>query len=427
MKVLQIANGDFFSTYGGGQVYVKNLVDEMINQGMDVVVFSFVNKPLKEIEKKKYRSIGLYEIKDQDETDIKKLIEEIKPDVIHVHAQKALISKICNTLSVPCIITAHHGGIVDPAGTLMTYKDQIRTTPICHDSSLPDVLKNTKGGLFFYPILKRIPLSWRLKLGRILKRFPFIYFIIPIGTASLSVDRKMEEWKEITENVDLVLAPSNAIAEAMTLNGLPENKIRIVPHGIPILHSSSLLLPVNIVNRPVKFFCVGRICYIKGVHVLLKAFTQLDKTKCELHLIGAVDNKYASKLMRKYKSQENVIFHGKITPEKLVNEILKYDVLVHPTICMEIYGLNIAEALSVGKPVIATRCGGAEMQITDGVNGLLVEPNDVVALQEAMKWVVEHPHEVKEMSEEAPKGVVSIKGHVKKIKEIYNQLLQNES
>lgn len=26
MKLLQIASGDFFSTYGGGQVYVKNLV-----------------------------------------------------------------------------------------------------------------------------------------------------------------------------------------------------------------------------------------------------------------------------------------------------------------------------------------------------------------------------------------------------------------
>ena len=28
MKILQIASGDFFSTYGGGQIYVKNIVDE---------------------------------------------------------------------------------------------------------------------------------------------------------------------------------------------------------------------------------------------------------------------------------------------------------------------------------------------------------------------------------------------------------------
>ena len=36
MKLFQIASGDFFSTYGGGQVYVKNIVDEMIRQGLDV-------------------------------------------------------------------------------------------------------------------------------------------------------------------------------------------------------------------------------------------------------------------------------------------------------------------------------------------------------------------------------------------------------
>lgn len=28
MKLLQIASGNFFSTYGGGQVYVKNIVDK---------------------------------------------------------------------------------------------------------------------------------------------------------------------------------------------------------------------------------------------------------------------------------------------------------------------------------------------------------------------------------------------------------------
>ena len=44
MKILQIASGDFFSTYGGGQVYVKNIVDEMIRQQYSVQVISFVNK-----------------------------------------------------------------------------------------------------------------------------------------------------------------------------------------------------------------------------------------------------------------------------------------------------------------------------------------------------------------------------------------------
>ena len=44
MKILQIASGDFFSTYGGGQIYVKNIVDEWIRRQQNVTVISFVPK-----------------------------------------------------------------------------------------------------------------------------------------------------------------------------------------------------------------------------------------------------------------------------------------------------------------------------------------------------------------------------------------------
>lgn len=43
MNIVEIASGNFFSTYGGGQVYVKNIVDEMIRQRYPVQVISFVN------------------------------------------------------------------------------------------------------------------------------------------------------------------------------------------------------------------------------------------------------------------------------------------------------------------------------------------------------------------------------------------------
>ena len=61
MKLLQIASGNFFSTYGGGQVYVKNIVDEMIRQGLDIAVLSFVNKEI-DIAKHDYKEIPLWEI-----------------------------------------------------------------------------------------------------------------------------------------------------------------------------------------------------------------------------------------------------------------------------------------------------------------------------------------------------------------------------
>ncbi|GHT75434.1 hypothetical protein AGMMS50262_10710 [Bacteroidia bacterium] len=233
MKILQIANGDFFSTYGGGQVYVKTLVDEMINQGLDVTVFSFVNKKSAvSIQKQNYRGIDLYEIYQKDEEVIKALIKQISPDIIHIHAEKAMISKISKELSIPNVVTAHHGGIVCPAGTLMNCKDEICHVPVSHQHCLGCVLRNTKTGLFWYPILKKFPVSFRLKVGIFLSKLPFIYFVTPIMSSDLYIEYKKKEWNAIIENTDTMIAPSYAIADSMILNGFPEEKIKIVPHGI---------------------------------------------------------------------------------------------------------------------------------------------------------------------------------------------------
>ncbi len=38
IKLLIFSSVDFFSTYGGGQVYVKNLVDELVRQGQSPII-----------------------------------------------------------------------------------------------------------------------------------------------------------------------------------------------------------------------------------------------------------------------------------------------------------------------------------------------------------------------------------------------------
>ncbi len=420
MKILKISNGDFFSTYGGGQVYVRNLVDEMISQGIDIIIFSFVKKHHEIIVKKDYNGIDLYEIADLSKEKIKELLLQIKPDIVHAHAQKAFFSVLCKELNIPYVVTAHHGGITCPAGTLLNHRDEICHVCVNDKDCLPCVMRNTWWGLsLFYPWMKFISFSVRLKIGHWLSKRPFMYFVTPIGNATLDIQNKKKEWATVAENTDLMIAPSEAIAENMILNGLHPEKIRFIPHGIPINYpSNSVVMP----QKKTKFFYVGRICYVKGIHVLLKAFTQLNSNVCELHLIGDISGKYERMLINQYRSYDHIFFHGKIPPEKVSERIQQYDILVHPAIYLEVFGLNIAEALSQGKPVIATRCGGAEMQIRNGENGILVEPNNVDELQEVMRWSIEHPNKIREMSEKTIPYVVPIKDHVHKLVQIYKEL-----
>ena len=131
MKILQIASGNFFSTYGGGQIYVKNIIDEMIRQQYSLVVFSFLNN-FNVIKKRDYRGIDLYEIGNVERSELQQLIQAIRPDIIHAHSQKALMCTIGQALHIPVIITSHHGGIVCPAGTLLNFKDEICNVSVSH-------------------------------------------------------------------------------------------------------------------------------------------------------------------------------------------------------------------------------------------------------------------------------------------------------
>ena len=381
MQILQIASGDFFSTYGGGQVYVKNIVDEMIRQQYSVQVVSFVNRD-SNIEEKVYKTIGLYEVGNRGLNELQALIERIQPDIIHAHSHKAQIVAIGQALNIPVIVTAHHGGIVCPAGALLDCNDKICCTTVSHNHCLACCLKNIRSGRYWYPFMRLLPQRVYRKLGRALEKIPFIPFITPIGQTALSIERKQQEWDTIIEGCTRMIAPCHAIAEAMQRNGLKCEKITILPHGIPLPSTAPGFLPIR--ERKIKFFYVGRICYVKGLHVLLKSFSLIDNPHIELHLIGGTGNKaerrYEKKLKRKYAADSRIIWHGKIASEQVFDVIKSFHIAVNPTICLEIFGLNIAEALAMGKPVLATRCGGAEMQIEDGVNGWLVEPNDVNAL-----------------------------------------------
>lgn len=418
MRILHIASGDFFSTYGGGQVYVKNIVDEMIRQGVDVAVVSVIGGN-EGVTLKNYNGIPLYEISSSD--NMKQAIEQSKPDVIHAHSLKDVACRIGEKCGIPVVVTSHHGGILCPAGTRLNCKDEICHKQVNHRDCLPCVLRNIRSGKYWFPVMRYIPEGAYVKFGQCLKKLPFIPFITPIGAAALSVKAKHEQWHTIASSCTAMIAPCYEIANAMVENGLLTDKVRVVPHGIPLPKERPGYPPV--VDGKVKFFYVGRICYVKGIHILLKAFTSVDNPDIELHLIGGAGNKqeqrYMNRLKKCYASDKRVIWHGKIAPEAVFEATRNYHVSSSSSF-LEAFGLNIAEALALGKPVLATRSGGGEMQIRDGENGWLVPTNDVPTLANKIAYIASHPEILPVMS--ANCHAVGITEHCKSLMQVYNDL-----
>jgi len=123
------------------------------------------------------------------------------------------------------------------------------------------------------------------------------------------------------------------------------------------------------------------------------------------------------RLQRKYHSDARIIWHGKVPYDQMSDLIKKFDCLVHPAIYLEVFGLNIAEAMQADKYVIATQCGGAEIQIHSDSEGLLVEPNNKEALTNAMKQFISHPHISSAI-------VKDISQHVEELIKLYQNTMQ---
>lgn len=433
MKLTIVASGDFFSDYGGGQVYVRNLVNELVRRRLacenasnadncntiETTVISFVKGT--NPTTRDYKGISIYQV--NDEEPFRNALQQIRPDIVHANGEKLMTARLCKEFGIPCVVTAHHGGLVCPAGALLNTDDEICRIPADYSHCLKCYLRNTPTGLFWYPLLKRYSQKQFCKIGQRLERLPNIPFLSPIGRTGLIVSRKLAEWKELSETATHFIAPSDAIAEALRRNGCPEGKITVIPHGIPIVQSTASS-PFSVLRSPiVNFYYVGRINYVKGIHILLKAFSSIENPNIKLHLIGGAGTKaeqrYMNRLKRKYHKDGRIIWHGKVPYDQIQNLTKNFNCLVHPAIYLEVFGLNIAESLQAEKYVIATRCGGAEMQIHNDSEGLLVEPNDVKALTLAMEQFVSQP-------KSSISNVINIHQHIENLIDLYKTITQSK-
>ena len=426
MRIMIVSSGDFHSDYGGGQVYVKQLVDALVDQGILPIIATSGDQST---SVKRYRGCLVHSFSESWLSVNKAMaiafLRKINPTIVHAHGAKSVFAEACNALGLPCVVTAHHGGILCPAGTLLNHRDRICMIRASHKDCLPCVLKNIRAGIFSWRVIRTLPLAVRLRLGMFLRTKTFIPYVTPVGTSSLSIQERKDDWEAIFNNASLLVAPSRAIAGSMIRNGAPGHKVKILTHGI--------VLPEKVdkgVDKKagddfrdcIRFFYVGRVCYVKGLHVLLEAFSHIGGS-AELHIIGGAGNKaekrYMQRMREKYNKNRNVIWYDKIEKKKVNALISRLDVMVHPAICLEVFGLTIAEALALGKPVVATRCGGAEEQIKDGVNGLLVKPNAIMPLKNAMQKFVDKIVDSVKMSQAGPGSVKPMTEHAAELVNLY--------
>lgn len=118
---------------------------------------------------------------------------------------------------------------------------------------------------------------------------------------------------------------------------------------------------------------VGRLSEEKGIKQLLAAW-KISKTQTSLTIIG--DGPLAKLAEEAASSDTRISYLGRKSADCVIQSMADAKALVQPSLCYETFGRTLAEALSVGTPVIASN-HGALREIVELSDGILITPLDV--------------------------------------------------
>ena len=164
--------------------------------------------------------------------------------------------------------------------------------------------------------------------------------------------------------------------------GTPEGKIAFIHQSIDYFKMASTPR-----NEEDLILTVGRYAPNKGLHNLIDAaLTMLDTyPQVKFYFVGTVfDKEYYNFLREKIRGHETHInVTGPLEETKLLDLFSRAKLFIFPSV-KDTHGLVNLEAMAAGIPIIATKVEGTTSLINDGMNGILVPPDDVPALVEGI-------------------------------------------
>jgi glycosyltransferase involved in cell wall biosynthesis len=180
-------------------------------------------------------------------------------------------------------------------------------------------------------------------------------------------------------------------------------------------------------NTEIILALVGRISRWKGQMLLLDTFNELIKKHQNIKLVyigSAPPNQGHFLDSLKEKIAEYDLFKNvEIIPfQENINQLWQcIDVAIVPSTEPEPFGMVAIEAMMAKKPVVAANHGGLIEIVVNNETGFLVEPNDKVALQEALEKLINNPELITAFGERGFKRATdnfSIEKYVQKIEDI---------
>jgi starch synthase len=203
---------------------------------------------------------------------------------------------------------------------------------------------------------------------------------------------------------DCIVVPSGFAARSFVAEGVPAEKVRVIPYGVQLKDFQPQGEPAA--DRFDLCF-VGQVSLRKGVPDLLEAFARVRHPRKRLRLIGPMFAHMKPLLPR--LPMEHVEIIGAVGRPELIRSLSTSHAMVLPSL-EEGLALVQGEAMACGCPVIATPNTGSEDLFTSGKEGFIVPAGDVPALTQAMQTLADDPARQQAMRAAALERVRSVGG-----------------
>lgn len=333
-KVLIVHN--YYQIPGGEDTVVANEKKMLEDHGHEVVLYIRHNSELKELSKLQKILLPVNTIFNfQTYREVKKLVKEQKIDLVHVHNTLNIVSPsvyyAAFACRVPVVQTVHNFRLLCPGATF--FRDG-HICEECLEKGLTCAIKHKCYRGSRVQTLACVLSTW---IHRLLGTYKKINYIC---LTEFNKD-KLLQFKQIEE--DSVFVKPNFVTKAE----------RIVPYQ----------------ERKKQFVYVGRLDKLKGVDVLLEAWSAYDAEDYKLVVCGTGPLEEWCRTFVEKHQLRNVVLKGFVENQTARKIIGESKALVLPTQWYEGFPMTIVESYSMGTYVLGSDLGNTGSLIEEGISG----------------------------------------------------------
>ncbi|MFH1785577.1 MAG: glycosyltransferase [Candidatus Micrarchaeota archaeon] len=209
----------------------------------------------------------------------------------------------------------------------------------------------------------------------------------------------------VFKRVDVVTAPTTELVKELESYGLKQ--VTHLPNGIDfkkLRYTKEQLNRFrkkhNIPDNKKILIYLGRVSFEKNIDILLEAYKKIEKEDRILVVAGGGPYLKKFKEMAVSLRIENIIFTGFLDAKEIGTAYACGNIFVSAS-NSETFGLTFVEAMSLGLPTIGVKRLGPKEIILHGKTGLLVEPDNIDDLANAMEMLLNNGTLRKKMSKAA--------------------------